>query len=162
MKQGLFISQLSRQLGIPVPTIRYYERLGLLKPPERTQSQYRIYSEEALERLRFIQKAKHFGLSLDELKKLIDISAQGTPPCASLKAMVKQHLDELECRIEEMVKFRHELANRYSKIEALVEEESTTPNNVICGSTICRLIEQENDTPRNITSETVVKERLKR
>ncbi|MEG4469302.1 MerR family DNA-binding transcriptional regulator, partial [Microcoleus sp. AT9_B5] len=42
MKQGLFISQLSRQLGIPVPTIRYYERLGLLKPPERTQSQYRI------------------------------------------------------------------------------------------------------------------------
>ena len=162
MKQGLFISQLSRQLGIPVPTIRYYERLGLLKPPERTQSQYRIYSEEALERLRFIQKAKHFGLSLDEIKKLIDISAQGIPPCASLKAMVKQHLDELEYRIEEMVKFRHELANRYSKIEVLVEEKSTTPNNVICGSTICRLIEQENDTHRNITSETVVKERLKR
>lgn len=157
MKQGLFISQLSRQLGIPVPTIRYYERLGLLKPPERTQSQYRIYSEEALERLRFIQKAKHFGLSLDEIKKLIDISAQGTPPCASLKAMVKQHLDELECRIEEMVEFRQDLANRYSKIEALVEEESTTPNNGICGSTICRLIEQEKDTDRSMTSSTVVK-----
>ncbi|HEY9853848.1 MAG TPA: MerR family transcriptional regulator [Leptolyngbyaceae cyanobacterium] len=157
MKQGLFISELSRQLGVPVPTIRYYERLGLLNPPLRTQSQYRVYSEEAKERLRFIQKAKHFGLSLDEIKKLIDISVQGVPPCASLKTMVKQHLDELDYRIQEMIEFREELANRYSKIEALLEDSSTIPNNGICGSTICRLIEQENNTDRNMTSSTVVK-----
>jgi len=162
VKQGLFISELSRQMGVPVPTIRYYERLGLLNPPERTESQYRVYSEEARERLRFIQKAKRFGLSLEEIKKLIDISAQGIAPCASLKAMVKQHLSELDCRIQEMVEFRQELANRYSKIDALLENLSTTPNNAICGNTICRLIEQENDTHRNMTSEPFVKDRLKR
>jgi len=60
MKQGRFISELSRQVDIPVPTIRYYERLGLLDPPERTASQYRIYSKEAEERLQFIQQAKRF------------------------------------------------------------------------------------------------------
>lgn len=145
MKQGLFISQLSRQLGIPVPTIRYYERLGLLDPPERTQSQYRIYSEEALERLRFIQKAKHFALSLDEIKKLIDISAQGIPPCASLKAMVKKHLDELDCHIQEMLAFRHELANRYEQIGALLSDSPATNTEASFNGRICGLIEREKE-----------------
>lgn len=80
VKKSLFIGELSRQVGISTGTIRYYERLGLLKPPQRTESQYRVYSQEDSERLRFIQKAKRFGLSLDEIKKLIDISASGVPP----------------------------------------------------------------------------------
>lgn len=149
VKEGMFIGELSHQVGIPVQTIRYYERLGLLNPPKRTESQYRVYSEEASERLRFIQKAKRFGLSLDEVKKLIVIRAEGVPPCASLKAMVKRHLDELDCRIQEMVEFRQDLANRYSKIDALLEDLSTTPNNAIRDSRICWFIEQENDTDRN-------------
>lgn len=151
VKKSLFIGELSRQVGISTQTIRYYERLGLLNPPKRTESQYRVYSVEDSERLRFIQKAKRFGLSLDEIKKLLDIRAEGVPPCASLKAMVKQHLDELDCRIQEMVEFRQDLANRYLKINALLEDSSTTPNNAICDSRICWLIEQENDTDRNLS-----------
>ncbi len=153
MKQGLFISELSRQLGVPVPTIRYYERLGLLNPPLRTKSQYRVYSEEASERLRFIQKAKHFGLSLDEIKKLIDISAQGNPPCASLKAMVKQHLDDLNCCIQEMVAFHQELASRYEQIDARIPDSSMVLPEAPCDSKICWLIEQENERDRNVTAE---------
>lgn len=62
MKQGWLIGSLSRRTGISTQTIRYYERLGLLAPTERTNSQYRVYSQEAEERLQFTQKAKHFGL----------------------------------------------------------------------------------------------------
>lgn len=145
VKKSLFIGELSRQVGIPVQTIRYYERLGLLDPPERTLSQYRVYSEEAFERLRFIQKAKRFGLSLDEIKKLIDISAKGVPPCVSLKLMVKQHFDDLDRRIQEMVAFRQELASRYEQIDALLPDASNTSSKTIYGGRICGLIERENN-----------------
>ena len=143
VKEGLFIGELSRQVGIPVQTIRYYERLGLLEPPERTESQYRIYSEEAFERLRFIQKAKQFGLSLDEIKQLIEIKAGGMPPCINLKAMVKKHLDELDCHIQEMLAFRQELGSRYEQIDALLSDSSAALTEASFNGRICGLIERE-------------------
>lgn len=145
VKEGLLIGELSQQINLPTQTIRYYERLGLLDPPKRTQSQYRIYSVDALERLRFIQKAKLFGLSLDEIKQLLETRAGGTPPCASLKIMVKKHLDELDCHIQEMLAFRHELASRYEQINALLSESSATRTEANFNGRICRLIEREKD-----------------
>lgn len=144
MKKSVFIGELSRQMNVPVPTIRYYERLGLLNPPLRTESGYRVYSEEAKERLQFIQQAKGFGLSLDEIKKLIDIRTKGNLPCASLKVMVKRHLDELDRHIQEMIAFRKELASRYEKINALLPDSSTAPTKAIYDGKICGLIEREN------------------
>lgn len=145
MKQGLFIGELSHRVDVPTQTIRYYERLGLLDAPERTESQYRIYSEEAVERLQFIQKAKLYGLSLDEIKQLIKIRVEGVPPCASLKAMVKKHLDELDYHIQEMLAFRQELANRYEQIDTLLSDSSAAHTEVNFNGRICGLIEREND-----------------
>lgn len=145
MKQGLFIGELSHRVDVPTQTIRYYERLGLLDAPERTESQYRIYSEEAVERLQFIQKAKLYGLSLDEIKQLIKIRVEGVPPCTSLKAMVKKHLDELDYHIQEMLAFRQELANRYEQIDTLLSDSSAAHTEVNFNGRICGLIEREND-----------------
>ena len=145
MKQGLFIGELSHRVYVPTQTIRYYERLGLLDAPERTESQYRIYSEEAVERLQFIQKAKLYGLSLDEIKQLIKIRVEGVPPCTSLKAMVKKHLDELDYHIQEMLAFRQELANRYEQIDTLLSDSSAAHTEVNFNGRICGLIEREND-----------------
>ncbi|UNU22691.1 heavy metal-responsive transcriptional regulator [Microcoleus vaginatus] len=145
VKQGLLIGELGKQVNLPTQTIRYYERLGLLDPPERTESQYRIYSADALERLRFIQKAKLFGLSLDEIKQLIEMRAGGIPPCASLQTMVKKHLDELDCHIQEMLAFRHELANRYEQISAFVSDSPATTTEASFNGRICGLIEREKE-----------------
>jgi len=145
VKQGLLIGELGKQVNLPTQTIRYYERLGLLDPPERTESQYRIYSADALERLRFIQKAKLFGLSLDEIKQLIEMRAGGIPPCASLKTMVKKHLDELDCHIQEMLAFRYELANRYGQICALLSDSPATTTEASFNGRICGLIEREKE-----------------
>ena len=145
MKQALFIGELSHRVALPTQTIRYYERLGLLDPPERTESQYRLYSEKAVERLQFIQKAKLYGLSLDEIKQLIKIRVEGVPPCASLKAMVKKHLDELDYHIQEMLAFRQELANRYEQIDTLLSDSSAAHTEVNFNGRICGLIEREND-----------------
>ena len=95
--------------------------------------------------MRFIQKAKQFGLSLLEIKRLIDIRAEGTPPCTSLKAMLKHHLDELERHIQEMVELRQELAKKYEEIDALISDSTPTVTENICQGKICGFIERDNE-----------------
>lgn len=143
MKEGLLIGELSRRVNLPAQTIRYYERLGLLSPPKRTASHYRIYSAAEEERLDFIQKAKRFGLSLDQIKRLIDLRQDGVPPCADLKTMVKQHLAELDQHIQDMLSLRQELAHRYEHIEAALPDSSELPDEAICNGKICGFIEQD-------------------
>ena len=149
MKQGRFIGELSRQVDIPVATIHYYERLGLLDPPERTQSQYRLYSKEAEERLLFIQQAKKFGLSLEEIKQILELSTKNIAPCKQVKTMLKQHLDDVDRRIQEMLEFRQELTNRYMQLDDLLSDSSTAPDPAVHNGKICsfieRFIEQETD-----------------
>lgn len=149
MKQGRFISELSRQVDTPVATIRYYERLGLLDPPERTQSQYRVYSKEAEERLLFIQQAKKFGLSLEEIKQILELSTKSIAPCKQVKTMLKKHLDDVDRRIQEMLEFRQELTSRYMQLDDLLSDSSTAPDPAVCSGKICgfieSFIEQETD-----------------
>ena len=140
-KEGWLIGELSDRVGISAHTIRYYERLGLLEPSKRTESGYRIYDREDEERLRFIQKAKKFGLSLDEIKQLITIRTKGTPPCASLKTMVKQHLDDLDRQIAEAISLRQELASKYEEIDRSLPDESNSAMEEIYQGKICGLIE---------------------
>ncbi|MBI2830377.1 MAG: heavy metal-responsive transcriptional regulator [Chloroflexi bacterium] len=132
MKDRLSIGKVSRQLGTPAHTIRYYERLGLLPPASRAANSYRIYTKEHVERLQFIQKAKQFGLSLDEIKQLVDIRAGGTMPCEEVRRLIKTHLEELDIRVQKMIAFRDELAERYQQLE-----EVGAALGVVCG-----LIEQ--------------------
>lgn len=142
-KKGWLISELSRRVGIPAQTLRYYERLGLIEPPQRTASRYRIYSSAHEERLQFIQKAKRFGLSLEEIQQLIAIRKAGTPPCASLKVMLKQHLCKLDRRIQEMIELRRELTERYTTLDTLIPDSSTAPSDAICNGKVCGFIERE-------------------
>ncbi|MBI4303246.1 MAG: heavy metal-responsive transcriptional regulator [Chloroflexi bacterium] len=128
MKNSLFIGKLSKQLGMPPHTIRYYERLGLIPPPSRADNSYRVYSKEHEERLIFIQKAKRFGFSLEEIKSLVTIRAGGSMPCEEVKKLTKTHLDELNNRIQKMIAFRDELLERYQQLESV-----GAASGVVCG-----------------------------
>lgn len=134
MEDSFFIGELSRRVDIPQHTIRYYEKLGLINRPERSETKYRVYSEDDEERLKFIKQAKLFGLTLDEIKEIINLKAQGVAPCEHLKKVIKGHLDDLERRIQEMIAFRDELSRRYERLNTMTD----TPVGTICG-----LIEQE-------------------
>jgi DNA-binding transcriptional MerR regulator len=68
------IGELAKAGGVLVQTVRYYERYGLLRPPERTAAQYRIYSDKDLQRLRFILHAKTLAFTLNEIKQVIRLS----------------------------------------------------------------------------------------
>lgn len=69
LRDGLLIGQRSERAGVHTQTIRHYERLGLLEPPVRTASRYRVHTAEHHDRLRFVMQAKGFGLSLEEIKE---------------------------------------------------------------------------------------------
>jgi DNA-binding transcriptional MerR regulator len=114
--RGWLIGELSRLVEIPAPTIRYYERLGLLLAPMRSPQGYRLYATDALERLLFIQSAKAFGLSLDEIKQLLDLQAAQTIPYATFKQMVQQHLCKLDQQIQELMTQRQNVAQRLDRI----------------------------------------------
>jgi uncharacterized protein YjbI with pentapeptide repeats len=114
--RGWLIGELSRLVEIPSPTIRYYERLGLLLAPLRSPQGYRLYATDALERLLFIQSAKAFGLSLEEIKQLLDLQAAQTIPYATFKQMVQQHLRKLDLQIQELMTQRQNVAQRLDRI----------------------------------------------
>jgi DNA-binding transcriptional MerR regulator len=105
------ISQLADRCGVPATTLRFYETAGLL-PAGRTASGYRVYDQSAVERMEVIASAKHLGLSLDEIRDLLN--AHDHDSCASVRtrllALVQNQIDQAGRRIAELTAFSHYLA----------------------------------------------------
>lgn len=106
----LKIGEVSKLSGIGIEALRFYEKSGLLDRPGRTYSGYRLYDEGVLERLAFIKQAQILGFSLDEIKQLIEHKRNGENPCLEVREVVRKRLAELNERIEQMIRYRDELA----------------------------------------------------
>ena len=104
------IGEVAKLSGVGIEALRFYEKSGLLERPARTESGYRMYSREVLDRLAFIKKAQTLGFSLDEIKRIIEDARAGLSPCAEVRDIVWRRLEELEARMREMRRFRKELA----------------------------------------------------
>ncbi len=90
MDKLLKIGEIAENSGLPVKTIRYYEEIGLLTPTvERSESGYRLFHSETLNRLAFIKRSQSLGLNLKEIQQILAIHDQGDLPCGE----VKQHLE---------------------------------------------------------------------
>lgn len=85
MTDGLTIGRLAREIGVNLQTVRYYERLGLLRPMARRPSGYRLYDREGLRRLRFIKNAQAVGFTLHEIKDLLDLRVTATARCGDIR-----------------------------------------------------------------------------
>lgn len=108
--QQLKIGEVASKSGLPVKTVRYYEEIGLLGPTvQRSESGYRLFDHQVLNRLAFIKQAKSFGLSLNEIKTILDLHDQGQLPCAEVKLMVQQKLVEIAEQIKALEALRGEL-----------------------------------------------------
>ena len=106
----LSIGSLSKQTGVKVPTIRYYEQIGLIDPPARTQSNQRRYQEEALQRLRFIKHARELGFSIESILALIELNNHPDRSCAAATTIARQQLNDVRERIASLVRLESELA----------------------------------------------------
>lgn len=109
MAKEFFIGELARKTGCSPKTIRFYEAFGLLRQPQRTASRYRLYSENDIDRIRFIQGARVLGLSLNEIKKAIELQAKGTRPCGYVRGVLWEKIAAIDKTVEALVCFRDEL-----------------------------------------------------
>lgn len=110
------IGEVAAQTGVSVDTVRYYERQRLLPRAPRTQSGYRIFAREAVERIRFIKEAQEIGLSLDEIKELLT-GGGGADKCRRVSGLLRAKLNELDERIKTMRNFRRTLAHHLATCE---------------------------------------------
>jgi DNA-binding transcriptional MerR regulator len=111
----LKIGDVSKKSGIGIEALRFYEKSGLLEKPSRTESGYRVYDADVLERLAFIRQSQALGFSLDEIKRIIDDARRGQSPCDEVREIVRHRLEELDERMREMRRYRKELARTLSE-----------------------------------------------
>ena len=107
------ISSAARASGLSARMIRHYEDIGLIPPARRSESGYRHFSEQDVETLRFIRRARELGFSMDETRELVSLW-RNRAPSARVKALAQHHLEDLEARIREMLAMAEtlrELAN---------------------------------------------------
>lgn len=140
---ALTIGQFARHAGLNPKTIRYYEEIGLLPQPSRNEVGYRLYSNEDLPRLRFIQRAKVLGLSLAEIKQLVDYADEGCcgPLQEHLLALVEEKLAEVDRCLAELAAFRDELRRFHDELAARLGTAGPEPTTFLDAAS-CQCIEQ--------------------
>jgi DNA-binding transcriptional MerR regulator len=121
MMETMKIGDVARLSGLPIKSIRYYERRGLLEPAARSESGYRIYGAEEVARLEFIKRAKLLGLTLEEIRELVELAAgcnegQIMP---RLEHVLDAKLRETERKIQELSAFRENLLYYRQRAEDL-------------------------------------------
>lgn len=103
------IGELAELAGTSVKTIRYYDRVGVLRAAARTEAGYRLYGEDALDRFRFVRAAQAVGLRLGEIREVIALRDRGEAPCGFVVGLIGRRAAELDARIAELVALRDEL-----------------------------------------------------
>lgn len=109
MTQGVAIGEAARYSGVKVPTIRYYEQIGLLPAPLRTEGNRRLYDAPDLRRLAFIRHARELGFEIDAIRGLLVLQDNPDEPCVSADAIARQRLAEVDRRIASLMALRTEL-----------------------------------------------------
>jgi MerR family copper efflux transcriptional regulator len=106
---SLTIGTVAKRAGVPIDTIRYYEREGLLPAPLRRASGYRSYNESAIRRLRFIRRAKELGFTLEEIRDLLALSTDRRGGVRAVRKRAEQRLASIDARIAELTRIREGL-----------------------------------------------------
>jgi DNA-binding transcriptional MerR regulator len=135
------IGQLARASGISPSAVRYYEQLGLLPEPGRTESGYRSYAEDAVDRLAFIRSAQAVGLTLAEVRQVLGVRDAGEAPCRVVTELIERRYAEVRARITELRALEQELARLRERAERL-EPRDCDP------SGICHVIPRMAQAPR--------------
>lgn len=103
------IGDLSRLTGVKIPTIRYYEQMGLIAAPERSEGNQRRYTRQELDRLSFIRHARQLGLPIEDIRELAVLSGNPEEPCADAHSIALRHLASTRSRLEKLRRLEREL-----------------------------------------------------
>ena len=114
----LTIGRLAAASGVSRDTVRYYERLKLLPRPGRTRSGYRVFSEDDIQRVRFIKAAQTIGLSLAEIKELLPVGKAGVAECRRVRDALTAKLQQVDKRLAEILALKAALTDSLKECEA--------------------------------------------
>ena len=103
------IGEVARRLNIPSSTIRYYEKIGIMPEPPRSEAGYRLYDEEHYQRLLFIRRSRELGFTLEEIRGLLDLVGEGEYTCAEVRDRTSEHLVEVEAKIRDLKRIQRSL-----------------------------------------------------
>ncbi|HPQ97429.1 MAG: MerR family DNA-binding protein [Thiothrix sp.] len=133
----LTVSELAEAGNTSVHTVRYYLREGLISPSAQGDNHYRLFGMADVVRLRFIRSAKLLGFTLADIRQILEHAELGESPCADVRSIIQQRMQDIEARIREMQQLHARMAVALEKWEAMPDR---TPD----GNSICHLIESMN------------------
>ncbi|WP_169543846.1 MerR family transcriptional regulator [Sneathiella aquimaris] len=109
------IGELSRHTGVKIPTIRYYEQMGLIETPERSEGNQRRYHKYGIDRLSFIKHSRDLGLSISDIKELVELSNSPEKSCVEANKIANNHLAAIRTRIKQLKGLEKELSRIATK-----------------------------------------------
>ena len=127
-------SVLAKRTNVPLFTVRYYTRIGLLKPSRDLRNGYKVYKPGDKDRLRFITSAKGLGFTLSEIQEILDHAAHSNSPCPMVREIVERRIEENREKIRELKRLQ-------KRLESAVDMWSTMKDSNPDGHSVCRLIE---------------------
>jgi MerR family copper efflux transcriptional regulator len=127
----------AKAVGVSAKAVRIWEAKGLLQPATRTEAGYRLFSDDDIAILRFILRARTLGLTLHEIKDVLDLHRQGTAPCEQVTVLLDQHIRDIDRAIDDLQALRASLAAALKAARSDRRRGRT--------ATVCRIIESTED-----------------
>lgn len=126
--QPLSIGGVSARTGCKVETIRYYEKVGLIDPPERTAGGYRQYRREHIDRIAFIRRCRELGFSLVQIEALLAIASDAANHTrAEVKQLVHQHIEDIQSKISDLQRLTRALHEMETHCDGALASASDCP-----------------------------------
>lgn len=122
-RRGLTRGELARRTGVNAETIRYFERIGMLPEPPRTQGGHRIYDERHVRTLGFVRSARNLGFTPEEVRAILSLGGPGRAPCAEVRDIAAHHLDQVRAKIADLMEIEQLLTKTIEHCSGRPEPE---------------------------------------
>ncbi len=141
------IGELGRRVAVEPPTIRYYEAVGVLPEPARTEAGYRYYTPDDVDRLRFIKSARSLGIALDDIREILTLRQRGEAPCSYVRGVIDRQVEAVGVKLAEL----EDLSKELRRLQELARSLADTPGDDPC---VCHILDSSRHRPaRRATAE---------
>jgi len=131
---AMTVIELARRADVSAHVVRYYARIGLLKPTRDRESGYRLFTHDDVPRLLFIRKAQTLGYTLSEIAKIFEEAAKGDSPCPAVREIIAKRIKQNRRRVDELLRMQQ-------RMEKAVVLWGKMPDGTPSGRSVCHLIE---------------------
>jgi len=134
IEKTMTVSEVAARADVVPEVIRYYSKIGLLKPQKNRKNGYKLYDAADVAKLVFIRKAKNLGYTLKEIEEIISHAHDGKSPCPLVRRIIENRIEEHRRRLDDMLALQ-------SRMEKAVKQWQHMPDGIPDGHSVCVLIE---------------------